>query len=94
MPPNYWRSPEIHFRGSPGSKVSLKKCDARCFTSSAIFALCPAYSLTTFQEFFRPFEEKESNRKNGVFPLKLVLKVGNRVGKLFLCKEKGTQILV
>jgi hypothetical protein len=24
MPPNYWRSPEIHFRGSPGSKVSLK----------------------------------------------------------------------
>jgi hypothetical protein len=62
--------------------------------TTAIFALCPAYSLTTFQGFFRAFEEKEPKREKGVFPLKLVLKVGNTVGKLFLCKEIGTQILV
>jgi hypothetical protein len=44
--------------------------------------------------FFRPFEKKGPKRKKGDSTLKLVLKVGNTVGKLFLCKETGTQILV
>ena len=68
IPSHHWRSPAIPFRGSPSSKVSLKKCDARCFTPSAIFALCPAYNLTTFQGFFRAFEEKEPKRKKWRFP--------------------------
>ncbi|RKX62182.1 MAG: hypothetical protein DRP37_02220 [Thermodesulfobacteriota bacterium] len=47
-----------------------------------------AFWLLSSQEFFRAFEEKGPKTKKGVSHLKLVLKVGNRVGNTLLTKEK------